>query len=85
MAILTPKAPEALLLTTAEVADRLGVSAGTVRSYADRGFLPAVRLTSRSPRRFRCEDVDRFLSAATSGGSAAASNGAARHDEEATG
>ena len=68
-------------MTTSEVAAELGVTDRTVRTFADRGFLPAVRLTPTSPRRFRREDVDRLLSAATAGGSAAASNGAARHPE----
>jgi excisionase family DNA binding protein len=69
-------------MSSGEVAAELGVTDRTVRRFADHGFLPAVRLTPRSPRRFRREDVDRLLSAALAGGSAAASNGAARRDEE---
>jgi excisionase family DNA binding protein len=50
-------------LTTSEVVERLGVSPQTVRRLADAGELPHFRLTPRSPRRFRCEDVDRLLQA----------------------
>lgn len=57
---LTP--PEAL--TTREAADVLGVSPATVRRFADRGVLPASRLTPFSPRRFRREDVERLREAA---------------------
>jgi excisionase family DNA binding protein len=48
-------------LTTARVAERLGVSPQTVRRFADDGRLRAVRLTERSPRRFVAEDVERLL------------------------
>jgi len=48
-------------LRTREVAEALGVSTQTVRRFADAGVLPAIRLTPRSPRRFREEDVRRLL------------------------
>ena len=57
-----PSAPDAdrLDMSTAQVARRLGVSAGTVRRWADAGHLP----TSRTPggqRRFSAERVEAFL------------------------
>lgn len=55
-------------LTSADVARRVGVSSRTVRDWADRGDLPAVRLTPRSPRRFRAEDVEELLERAQQGG-----------------
>jgi len=61
-----------VLLTTAEVAQRLGIHPATVRTWADKGWLPAVRLPN-GYRKFREEDVtaavDKILG--TSTGSAA--------------
>jgi excisionase family DNA binding protein len=48
-------------LTTGQAAARLKVDPSTVRRLADAGYLPAIRLTPRSPRRFRQEDVRRLL------------------------
>jgi excisionase family DNA binding protein len=47
-------------VTTGVVAERLGVDPKTVRKLADDGYLPTIRLTPRSPRRFRVEDVERL-------------------------
>jgi DNA-binding transcriptional MerR regulator len=44
-------------LDTRAVALVLGVSGRTVTRFADRGVLPAERLTPRSPRRYRAADV----------------------------
>jgi excisionase family DNA binding protein len=55
------------MVTTAEAARRLGIAPRTVRTFADRGDLPAIRLTPRSPRRFRVEDIERLLERARAG------------------
>jgi excisionase family DNA binding protein len=39
----------------------LDVDTKTVRRLADAGYLPAIRLTPRSPRRFRTADIERLL------------------------
>jgi excisionase family DNA binding protein len=48
------------LLTTREVADRLGLAPATVLRWAQAGKLPAVYLSSRAVR-FRAEDLATFL------------------------
>lgn len=48
-------------VTTREAAQQVGVSTRTIRRYADRGILPAIRLTPTSPRRFDERDVERLL------------------------
>lgn len=45
-----------VLLTTAQVAERLGIHPATVRTWADKGWLRARRLPN-GYRRFREEDV----------------------------
>ena len=40
-------------------------SASTIRRLADAGVLPALRLTPKSPRRFRERDVRELLERAT--------------------
>jgi excisionase family DNA binding protein len=67
-------------MTTSEVAEMLGLSDRAVRAIADRGALPAARLTPTSPRRFRREDVDRLIRAALHG--EAALPEAARQDDQ---
>jgi excisionase family DNA binding protein len=52
---------EGATVTTGKAAALLGVDPKTVRNFADAGYLPAIRLTPRSPRRFREEDVRRLL------------------------
>jgi len=47
-------------LTVSEAARRLGVHPKTVRTYADMGALPFMRLPG-GHRRFREEDLDEFL------------------------
>jgi excisionase family DNA binding protein len=47
------------LLTSADVAGLLGVTAGTVKRWADQGMLPCVRTAGRH-RRFDPEEVRRF-------------------------
>lgn len=50
------------LLSSAEVARRLGVSAASVKRWADAGTLPCVR-TAGQHRRFTVETVDQFRAA----------------------
>lgn len=50
-------------LTISDVARLLGVTPGTVRDYADRGYLPCRRLPS-GHRRFRRTDVEALLNRA---------------------
>lgn len=49
------------MLTTSEVADLLHVHINTVRRWSNQGILKAYRIGPRGDRRFRKEDVDRFL------------------------
>ena len=48
-------------LSTRESARKLGVSEASVRRWADQGALPARRLGKRRERRFRPEDVEKFV------------------------
>ncbi len=58
MLLLVSDAP--LAYTTREVAQLLGVSTTTVRSWADEGLLESYR-TPGGQRRFSREQIDRFL------------------------
>jgi excisionase family DNA binding protein len=49
------------MLTVREVAWLLHIHSNTVRRWADRGIIKAYRITSRGDRRFRREDISRFL------------------------
>lgn len=59
---MTPQtsAPPRLALSVSQVADRLGVSIGTVRRWADDGYLDGFR-TPGGQRRFNSEQVDTFV------------------------
>ena len=46
------------MLSTREVAERLGVSEASVRRWSDSGHLPVQRVGKRRERRFRARDVD---------------------------
>ena len=48
-------------LSQAEVADYLGVTDRTVRSYIARGILPASRIESSRTIRIRAEDAEAIL------------------------
>ena len=50
-----------LMLTTGDVARRLGVPSNTVRYWADRGLLESSRIGPRGDRRFRREDINSFI------------------------
>ena len=56
------------MLTVREVARLLHVHANTVRRWSDRGIIKAYRITSRGDRRFRLEDVARFIAELNSSG-----------------
>ncbi len=49
------------MLTVREVADLLHIHANTVRRWSDQGVLRAYRIARRGDRRFKHEDVARFL------------------------
>ena len=49
------------LLTVREVARLLHVHTNTVRRWSDRGLLRAYRISRRGDRRYKREDVARFL------------------------
>jgi excisionase family DNA binding protein len=48
------------LLTVRELAERLGISAGTAYHWLSQGRLPCVRLSSRCVR-FRESDIEKML------------------------
>ncbi len=49
------------LLTLKEAADKLKISVGTLRKYADAGVCKAVIINKRGDRRFRMEDLQAFI------------------------
>ena len=49
------------LLTVKEVARILHIHSNTVRRWSDRGLIRAYRISSRGDRRFKREDIARFL------------------------
>ena len=49
------------MLTVREVARLLHVHSNTVRQWSDRGLIKAHRITHRGDRRFKMEDIGRFL------------------------
>ena len=49
------------LLTVKEVARILHIHTNTVRRWSDRGLIRAYRISSRGDRRFKREDIARFL------------------------
>jgi len=49
------------MLTISEVARLLNVHINTVRRWSNQGALKSYRIGSRGDRRFRQEDIDRFL------------------------
>jgi len=55
-------------LTVREVAQLLHVHANTVRRWSDRGILKGYRITSRGDRKFKREDIARFIAELTESG-----------------
>ena len=53
------------LLTLREVCDLLKVHANTLRNWDKNGMLVAVRIGERRVRRYRKEDIEKFLQEAT--------------------
>ena len=49
------------MLTIREVARLLHVHSNTVRRWADRGIIRAYRISTRGDRRFKREDLARYL------------------------
>ncbi len=49
------------MLTVREVARLLHIHSNTVRRWSDRGLIRAHRITHRGDRRFKREDINRFL------------------------
>jgi len=58
-------APLEMMLTVRQVADFLQVSVNAVRRWSDRGMLSSYRIGPRGDRRYRREDVLRFLEKST--------------------
>lgn len=50
-----------VMLATRDVARLLGIHANTVRRWSEKGILTGYRICGRGDRRFRREDIDRFL------------------------
>ena len=55
------------MLTVREVARLLHIHSNTLRRWSDRGVIRAYRITRRGDRRFRQEDIDRFLAELNAG------------------
>lgn len=49
------------MLTTTEVASLLHVHPNTVRQWANKGLIHAYRLGPRGDRRFKWEELERFM------------------------
>lgn len=53
------------MLTVRQVAIFFHVSISTVRRWSDKGLLKCYHLGTRGDRRYRCQDVFRFLESST--------------------
>jgi excisionase family DNA binding protein len=49
------------MLTVKDVANLLNIHVNTARRWSDQGILKSYRITRRGDRRFRQEDIARFL------------------------
>ena len=52
------------MLTTTEVSRLLNVHPNTLRRWSNKGIIRTYRIGSQADRRFRKDDIDRFLSLA---------------------
>ena len=55
------------MLTVREVTQLLHIHSNTLRRWSDAGIIKAYRITRRGDRRFRREDIDRFLAEINAG------------------
>ena len=51
------------LLTIKQVSELLNIHPNTLRRWCEEGKIPVVRVTTRGDRRFRREDIQRYLEA----------------------
>ena len=58
---MTTMIPMGPMLTVGEAAALLHIHTNTLRRWADRGYIRAYRIANRGDRRFRREDIARFL------------------------
>jgi excisionase family DNA binding protein len=49
------------LLTVKQVSELLHIHPNTLRRWSEEGRIPALRITTRGDRRFRKDDVQRYL------------------------
>ena len=56
-----PSLDSKIMLRTGDAAQFLGVHVNTVRRWSEKGMLRTYRLGTRSDRRFRREDLEKFL------------------------
>jgi excisionase family DNA binding protein len=49
------------LLTLKQVSELLNIHSNTLRRWCEEGRIPVLRITTRGDRRFRREDVQRYL------------------------
>ena len=61
MAMASPSAVAAQLLTVGEASLFLHVHCNTLRKWSDKGLIPSYRIGQRRDRRFAVEDVLDFL------------------------
>ena len=56
-----PMLDEKLMLNMSEAAKVIGVHTNTLRRWANKGVVRCYRISTRGDRRFKREDIDRFL------------------------
>lgn len=58
-----PNLDSKVMLTVGDAAQLMGVNISTVRRWSNKGILETYRVGPRGDRRFRRQDIDKFLSA----------------------